>query len=70
MNAALALPEILIGPQPADSPELPLSTEGVQRYVWNGAFGAMLIEVKDGSVFVNTQRVVPMAELRASESEP
>ena len=42
------LPEVLLGPRPADQPNLELASEGVQRYVWQGAYGAMLIEVRDG----------------------
>lgn len=63
MNAPL-LPEILVGPQPADQPALPLASEGVQRYVWESAFGPMLIEVRDGVAFVNGQRVMSVAEMR------
>jgi len=58
MNAPL-LPEVLLGFHSSREPELPLAAEGVQRYVWEGRFGAMLIEVKDGAVFVNGQRVEP-----------
>ena len=63
MNAPL-LPEILMGAQPADQPALPLATEGVQRYVWQSAFGPMLIEVRDGAAFVNSQRVTSIADMR------
>lgn len=69
MNAPL-LPEVLMGPQPADQPSLPLVTEGVQRYVWQSAFGPMLIEVRDGAAFVNGQRVMSMVELRDHDREP
>lgn len=69
MNAPL-LPEVLLGHQPVDQPALPLATEGVQRYVWNSAFGPMLIEVHDGASFVNGQRVLSMAELRALDKHP
>ena len=62
------LPEVLLGAQPTDQPNLDLASEGVQRYVWHSAFGAMLIEVRDGIAFVNGARVVPMAELRAAEA--
>ena len=62
------LPEVQLGPQPADQPNLELASEGVQRYVWNSAFGAMLIEVRDGVAFVNGARVASMAELRAAEA--
>jgi hypothetical protein len=61
------LPEVQLGPQPAGQPNLELATEGVQRYVWHSAFGAMLIEVRDGVAFVNGARVTSMAELRAAE---
>lgn len=63
MNAPL-LPELLMGPLPADQASLPLAAEGVQRYVWQSAFGPMLIEVRDGAAFVNGKRVLSMAELR------
>ena len=63
MNAPL-LPEILVGAQPADQPGLPLAAEGVQRYVWQSAFGPILIEVRDGAAFVNGERVIDIADLR------
>ena len=59
MNAPL-LPEVLLGVDSAE-PELPLATEGVQRYVWQSRFGAILIEVKDGISFVNGQPVEPLS---------
>lgn len=61
-----ALPEVLLGTQLADQRPLDLATEGTQRYVWHGAFGAMLIEVRDGAAY--GQRVTPMAELRGPEA--
>lgn len=67
MNAPL-LPEVLLGLQHVDEPPLPLASEGVQRYVWNGKFGPMLIEVRDGVAYVNGQRVMSMAELREPAS--
>ncbi|MBW8847151.1 MAG: hypothetical protein JF607_19470 [Burkholderiales bacterium] len=56
MNAPL-LPQILL--RQADSPQtdLDLATEGVLRYVWSSQWGAMLIEARDGVVYVNGQRV-------------
>jgi hypothetical protein len=63
MNAPL-LPEVLLGPCRDDEPALPLATEGVQRYVWESAFGPMLIEVRDGAAFVNGQRVTSIGEMR------
>lgn len=68
MNAPV-LPEVLLGPQRADQPALPLASEGVQRYVWESAFGPMLIEVHDGVAFVNGQRVTSMDELRMSSGD-
>ena len=62
------LPEVQLGPQPADQPSLELASEGVQRYIWHSAYGAMLIEVRDGVAFVNGARVASMAELRAAEA--
>lgn len=63
MNAP-PLPEILLGAPPADQSSLVLATEGIQRYVWRGAFGSMLIEARDGVAYVNGQRVWSLAELR------
>ncbi len=69
MNAPnLLLPEVLLGAQPTDQPNLDLASEGVQRYVWQSAYGVMLIEVRDGIAFVNGARVASMAELRAAEA--
>jgi hypothetical protein len=62
MNAPL-LPEVLIAPHPVDQTSLELATEGVQRYVWQSAFGPMLIEVRDDAAFVNGKRVLTIAEL-------
>ena len=57
MNAPL-LPEILRR-EATPQVDLPLATEGVQRYVWGSKFGEMLIEVVDGVVMVNGERVEP-----------
>jgi hypothetical protein len=67
MNATV-LPEVVMGAQPVDQPALPLATEGVQRYVWHSAYGAMLIEVRDGAAFVNGKRVLTMAEMREADA--
>lgn len=67
MNAPL-LPEVLTGAQRADEPALPLASEGVHRYVWQSAFGPILIEVHDGAAFVNGQRVVSVSEMRSPAS--
>lgn len=58
MNAPL-LPELLLGVDVFEESQLPLASEGVQRYVWESRFGAMLIEVRDGMAYVNGQRVDP-----------
>lgn len=68
MNAPI-LPEVLLGLQRADQPALPLSSEGVQRYVWESAFGPMLIEVRYGAAFVNGQRVTSIDELRSGTGD-
>ena len=59
MNAPL-LPEVLLGVDTSVEPLLPLETEGVLRYVWQGRFGAMLIEVQNGVVSVNGRPVEPL----------
>jgi hypothetical protein len=56
---------VLLGPQPSDQPCLDLAAEGVQRYVWQSAYGATLIEVRDRVAFVNGDRVTSLHELRA-----
>lgn len=65
MNAPL-LPEILMGSHPTDQTTLPLATEGVLRYVWQSAYGPMLIEVREGVAFVNGGRVTSIHELKAN----
>jgi hypothetical protein len=62
MNAPL-LPEVLIALHPVDQPSLELGTAGVQRYVWQSAFGPMLIEVRDDAAFVNGKRVLTITEM-------
>lgn len=56
MNALL-LPEVLRPLRESPQSPLPLASEGVLRYVWESRFGAMLIEVVDGAIYVNGQRV-------------
>lgn len=56
MNAVL-VPEVLKLREDTQQSALPLSTAGVQRYVWEGRFGAMLIEVVDGVIYVNGDRI-------------
>lgn len=54
-------PEVHLGRPPLNDgqAELPLSTEGVVRYVWHGRFGAMLIEAREGVAYVNGEPVHP-----------
>jgi hypothetical protein len=58
MNAT-AFPEArpAVAADPQSRP--PLATEGVLRYVWEGKFGSMLIEVVRGRIFVNGEPVEP-----------
>lgn len=58
MNAPL-LPEVLSRLAPTPQAELPLAADGVLRYMWEGKFGSMLIEVRDGQAYVNGQLVEP-----------
>ena len=55
-------PEILLGEPDREQMPLSLATEGVLRYVWQSAFGPMLIEVRDGVAFVNGRQVTPIEE--------
>jgi hypothetical protein len=58
MNAPLH-PQVLLRPAAPPQQDLPLDTAGVLRVVWQHRFGAMLIEVVDGRVFVNGEAVEP-----------
>jgi len=58
-------PERLLLADPSNQAPLALSTQGIQRYVWESRFGAMLIEVIDGQSFVNGELV----ELPDSDTE-
>ena len=58
MNAPLR-PQVLLRPAAPPQQDLPLDTAGVLRVVWQHRFGAMLIEVVGGQVFVNGQVVEP-----------
>ena len=61
MNAPL-LPEVLRRLEDTPQESLPLATEGVQRYVWESRFGAMLIEVVDDVAYVNGDRIEPVRD--------
>lgn len=67
VSALPLLPEVLLSPAPPEQRPLELLSEGVLRYVWESAYGPMLIEVRDGHAFVNGSRVLPMSELRGAE---
>jgi hypothetical protein len=56
----LLAPEQVVGSPAGEQHRLPLATEGVQRWVWHSRFGPMLIEVIDGTPYVNGQRVDPL----------
>lgn len=58
LNAPLR-PEVLLRAGDLPQAPLPLATEGVQRYVWDGRFGPMLVEVVGEAIYVNGQRVEP-----------
>ena len=58
MNAPLR-PEVRLRVGEPPQAALPMATAGVLRYVWEGRWGSMLIEVVADDVFVNGQRVVP-----------
>lgn len=53
------LSEILLRQAPSPQADLDLASEGVLRYVWSSSWGDMLIEARDGAVYVNGQRVDP-----------
>jgi hypothetical protein len=62
MNAPL-FQEVLRRQDGSPQCDLPLAAEGVLRYIWENRFGEMRIEVIDGVVYVNGDRVEPaMAE--------
>ena len=52
-------PDVIIGGPDDAQPSLPLASDGVRRWAWQGRWGAMLIEVIGDEVFVNGQRVEP-----------
>ncbi|HET9642188.1 MAG TPA: hypothetical protein VFP68_02240 [Burkholderiaceae bacterium] len=56
------LPEVVLGEPDPIQTQLPLAAEGVQRYVWHAVHGEMLIEVRDGSAYVNGKRVESVDE--------
>ena len=69
MNAP-PLAEVLVRRGEDPQVELPLSAEGVLRYVWESRFGSMLIEVEGGRSYVNGQAVEPAEQGAASVPRP
>ncbi len=69
MNAPLR-PEVFIRPQPNPQIDLPLASDGVLRYVWESQFGSMLIEARDGQIFVNGSLVEPADGRAGTTSGP
>jgi hypothetical protein len=61
MNAPLHR-QVVVEAEVPSQEELPLASEGVQCYLWRGAFGSMLIEVKDGVAYVNGSPVELLRE--------
>lgn len=53
--------EVLLRRSVSPQGDLPLSADGILRYVWESWFGSMLIEVREGQVLVNG-KVVESAE--------
>jgi hypothetical protein len=51
--------EVLVLQSDMGQAPLPLAADGVQRYVWESRFGAILIEVIGEEAFVNGDRVEP-----------
>ena len=62
-------PEILLGDHDREQLPLSLAADGVLRYVWQSAFGPMLIEVREGVAFVNGEPVTPIAASERREDE-
>jgi hypothetical protein len=69
MNAP-SLPEILRLREDSPQAHLPLATAGVERHVWESRFGVMLIEIVDGTAYVNGQRVIPATAPEAPRTAP
>jgi hypothetical protein len=56
-----SLPQHLVSAHASPQDQLPLATEGIQRWVWQGRYGDMLIEVEGEAVRVNGQPVIRLA---------
>jgi len=68
--SAPCLPEVLRLRNDSPQEALPLATEGVLRYVWEGRFGSMLIEVVDGTAYVNGARVESLNPAMSPDGVP
>jgi hypothetical protein len=53
--------DVFVGQVDDAQPPLSLASDGVLRWVWQGKFGPILIEVVDQDVLVNGERVEPYA---------
>ncbi len=53
--------DVVVGQVDDTQAPLPLASDGVLRWVWQGRFGAILIEVVGPDVFINGERVEPYA---------
>jgi hypothetical protein len=60
MNAPL-LPQVLGRSAEPGQAALPLESPGVQRWIWQGRYGQILIEVIGEQIFVNGSRVECLA---------
>lgn len=69
MSAAPLLSEVIVRREDSPQGDLPLASDGVLRFVWEGRFGTMLIEAKNGKTYVNGQ-VVEQAQKRVTEWPP
>jgi hypothetical protein len=69
MNAPLYPERLLLADQSSQA-SLALSSTGVQRYVWESRFGAMLIEVIDGQSFVNGELVERLESEAGATPQP
>jgi hypothetical protein len=63
MTGDEAIPEVAYGAtNDAGQADLPLASDGVQRIVWRMRHGDILIEIRDGEVWVNGERVERVGE--------
>lgn len=53
--------DVVLGRADDAQQTLPLASDGVQRWLWQSRYGAILIEVIGTDVFVNGQLVEPHA---------